>query len=64
MSKQAALHNRLAGQIAASIIKPVLEAGGTTTDVMVLTESVITGVALACIKLGGDERVLDLMGRG
>lgn len=58
---QVELHNRLAGQIVISIVKPVSEAGGTTSDVMVLTESVLVGVALACIRLGGDDRVLDVM---
>lgn len=32
-----------------------------TSDVMVLTESVLVGVALACVRLGGDERVLDVI---
>lgn len=58
---QVELHNRLAGQIVISIVKPVSEAGGTTSDVMVLTESVLVGVALACIRLGGDDTVLDVM---
>ena len=61
MTDQSELHNQLAGQIVASIVKPVIENGGETTDVMVLTESVVVGVALACIKLGGDERVLDVI---
>ena len=61
MSAQTDLHNRLAGQIVASIVRPPLEAGGSFTDVMVLAESVLVGVALACIKLGGDEVVLQVM---
>lgn len=61
MTDQAELHNQIAGQIVASIIRPVVESGGSTADVMILTESVVTGVALACIKLGGDERVLDVV---
>lgn len=55
------LHNKAAGEIVASIIRPTMLAGGTTEDVMVLTESVLVGVALATIKLGGDEKVLDAM---
>lgn len=54
---QAALHNQLAGEI----VKPVLESGGSLTDVMVLTESVLLGVCLTCVRLGGDEKVLDTM---
>jgi hypothetical protein len=56
-----AVHNDQVGKIVTGIVKPVLSAGGSTTDVMILTESVLVGVALACIKFGGDEKVLDLM---
>jgi hypothetical protein len=59
MSTQSELHNRLAGQIVASIVKPPLEAGGDITAVLVLLESVILGVVLMCVKLGGDEIVID-----
>lgn len=61
MTDQSKLHNRLAGQIVASIVRPVLNGGGSETDVLVLLESVTVGVALAIIKLGGDERVLDVV---
>lgn len=56
---QHALHNRLAGQIVAAIVKPPLEAGGGEADILVLLESVILGVCLTIVKLGGDEIVLD-----
>lgn len=56
---QAELHNRIAGAIVASIVKPPIEAGGDYTDVLVLFESVVVGVMLAVAKLGGDEIVLD-----
>jgi hypothetical protein len=55
------LHNQSAGKIVADIVRPTLEAGGETTDVMVLLESVLVGVSLAVIKLGGDDRVLDVV---
>lgn len=58
---QAELHNRLAGQIVSQVVGTPIAAGGRVSDVMVLTESVLVGVALACIKLGGDEKVLDLL---
>lgn len=61
MASQSELHNRLAGEIVASIVRPIMTSGGSTEAVMVLTESVLVGVALACIKLGGDEKVLDVM---
>lgn len=59
--KQSALHNKIAGEIVKSIINPVAESGGNIGDVMILTESVLVGVALACIRFGGDEAVLELM---
>lgn len=55
------IHNRTAGKIVADIVRPTLDAGGKTTDVMVLLESVLVGVSLAVIKLGGDDRVLDVV---
>lgn len=58
---QADLHNRLAGQIVASIVRPPIEAGGDITDVMVLTESVLAGVILTVVRPGGDEVVLDVL---
>lgn len=58
---QVEVHNRLAGEIAAQIVRGPLETGGSVTDVMVLAESVLVGVALACVKLGSDEKVLDVM---
>lgn len=61
MTNQAELHNRLAGEIVARIVRPVIDEGGDVTGVMVLTESVLVGVALICIRLGGDEKVLDVM---
>lgn len=61
MVNQTALHNELAGKIVRSIVEPVARNGGTAVDVMVLTESVLVGVTLAMVKLGGDEAVLDTM---
>jgi hypothetical protein len=59
MSVQSDLHNELVGKIVAQIVKPPLEAGGGVTDVLVLLESVILGIVLMVVKLGGDEIVLD-----
>jgi hypothetical protein len=61
VSDQTEVHNRLAGGIVGQLVRGPLESGGDVTNVMVLTESVLVGVALACIKLGGDEKVLDVM---
>lgn len=59
MNTQAEIHNRVAGEIVKAIVKPPLEAGGQFTDVLVILESVILGVMLTAIKLGGDDKVLD-----
>lgn len=59
MTDQTAIHNELAGRIVADIVKPPLAAGGSFTDVLVLLESVILGVMLIGVKLGGDGAVLD-----
>ncbi len=61
--KQRELHNKLAGEIVKSIVVPPLEAGGSTTDVLILLESVITGVYAACVKLGGDPPVWNVMSK-
>lgn len=61
MTTQNEIHNRIAGQIVASIVKPPLEAGGEFTDVLVVLESVIVGVVLMGVKLGGDDKVLDVV---
>jgi len=55
------VHNANVGKIVNSIISPILMSGGSVSQIMVLTESVLVGVSLACIKLGGDEIVLDVM---
>jgi hypothetical protein len=58
---QRELHNRLAGEIVASIVKPPIAAGGEFTDVLILLESVIVGVCAVAVKVGGDEVVLDVV---
>lgn len=60
----AAHHNAVAGDIVSSIIVPIVKGGGETTDIIVLTESILVGVALYCIKTGGDEIVLDEIMQG
>jgi hypothetical protein len=59
--RRAAVHNVMAGEIVRVIVKSTIDGGGGTTDIMVLTESVLVGVALACIRLGGDNMALDIM---
>lgn len=53
------VHNADAGVIVASIVRPTLEAGGEMSDVLVLLESVIVGVVMMAVKLGGVEIVLN-----
>lgn len=52
-------HNAKAVELVNEIVRGPIQAGGDLTSVLVLLESVITGVCLATIKLGGDELVLD-----
>lgn len=59
--KASEMHSKLAGPIVASIVKPVLQSGGTPEEICVLTESVLVGVALMIVSLGGDEIVIDTM---
>ncbi len=58
------IHNRLAGDIVRQIVKPTLDAGGQMTDMLVLLESVVTGVMLIAVKLGGDDKVLPKLVEG
>lgn len=46
MSKLSEMHNELAGKIVADIVKPVLAAGGNSSDYLVLLESIVVGVML------------------
>lgn len=50
------LHNKLAGEIVKSIVRPILEAGGARTDILVLTESVVTGIVEFCARNDGVSR--------
>ena len=56
---QTELHNRLSREIVTRIVRGVYDNGGGPTDLLVLTESILTGICLAVVKLGGDEPVLD-----
>ncbi len=58
------VHNRLAGDIVRQIVKGPLDAGGDVTDVLVLLESVVSGVLLTFAKLGRDEIVLETLTKG
>lgn len=50
MSETSDLHNKLAGKIVRSIVEPILEQGGERTAILVLTESVVTGVIEFCAR--------------
>jgi hypothetical protein len=64
MPTQTEIHNQVAGDIVKQIVKPPLEAGGGMTDVLVILESVILGVMLVAVRLGGDDKVLDVVMEG
>lgn len=59
-----ASHNQLTNEFVQKIIRETLAAGGTYRDVMIVTESILLGAVLLCVRLGGDERVLDTMVEG
>ena len=62
---QKELHNKLAGEIVKSIVKPIVETGGSEVQILVLLESVITGVILFTTPWPGtDEVVLDKLTEG
>lgn len=61
MNAQTELHNRISRDAVFAIVGEPMAAGGSPTDVLVILESVILGVTLAIVKLGGDEDVLDLV---
>lgn len=58
------VHNAVAGDIVRQIVKPTLAAGGDMVDVMVLLESVVAGVMMMAVKLGGDDKVLPKLVEG
>jgi hypothetical protein len=59
-----AIHNVKVGEIVKQIVKPTIESGGDVKDVLVLLESVVAGVLLFAVKVGGDEKVLDVLTDG
>jgi len=46
-------HNEISRDLLFRIVKPVIDAGGTTSEVMVILESVVAGVLTACAKIDG-----------
>lgn len=60
MSAKADLHNRIATEMIMKL-RDALEQDATIPELLVIGESVIVGMALVCIKLGGDNTVLDVM---
>lgn len=46
-------HNELSRDLLMRIVKPVIDNGGTTSELMVILESVVAGVLTACAKIDG-----------
>jgi hypothetical protein len=44
-------HNEISRDLLMRIVKPVTEAGGGTSEIMVILESVVAGVLTACAKI-------------
>jgi hypothetical protein len=53
MPDAARRHNDISRDLLMRIVKPVIEAGGTTGEVMVILESVVAGVLTACAEIDG-----------
>ena len=51
MSKSSKLHNELARKALYGIVAPIQEAGGSTAEIMVVLESTVAGVLLACERI-------------
>ncbi len=68
MSDTSELHNRLAADLVAALVKPVIAAGGGPRDVLVLLESVALGVCLVIGETaeitGKPEDVVDTLAAG
>jgi hypothetical protein len=60
---QGDIHNRIAGQIVKEIVNTPIGAGGKTTDVLVLLESIVAGVLTVAINMGGDDVVLEVFNK-
>ena len=55
------LHNRVARRVVAEIIAETRAAGGSYSDLLMISESVLVGVVVECFRLGHDSRVIDLV---
>lgn len=62
--KMADLHNAQVKKAYDIIVRDTLRAGGDARDVLVMTESLLFGVMMTNVKLGGDEKILDTMVEG
>jgi hypothetical protein len=59
--KIAEMHNKIAGEIVASIVKPMVDIGGNGSDILLLLESVIVGTLLMTTKPEADGKILSLV---
>jgi hypothetical protein len=57
-------HNDLAGDLVRQLVQGTIGAGGDATETLVVMESVLVGTCLALVRLGGDEKVLDVLTDG
>jgi hypothetical protein len=55
------IHNRDAGRLVVEIVNPMIEAGGDSSDILVMLETVVAGVLMHVAKDGGDDIVLKLL---
>lgn len=68
MTDHSTLHNQLAGELVAALVKPVIANGGGPREVLVLLESVALGVCLFIADtaeiVGTPEGVVDQLASG
>ncbi len=55
------LHNRIAKRVVAEIIEETRAAGGSYSDLLVISESVLVGLVVECFRLGLDSKIIDLV---
>ena len=54
-------HNDLAADLGARLVRGTIGAGGDVIETLIVLESVIAGVCLTLVRLGGDEVVIDAL---
>ena len=54
-------HNDLATDLVTRLVRGTIGAGGDVIETLIVLESVVAGVCLTIVRLGGDEVVIDAL---